>query len=95
MIDGVGRSERGRLTLDRASVERSAPTAKTGEVVQQERPAVAHSLAYEMLSAVGPPVDVQKVAQLRAAIAEGRYPVDPQKIAESMVALDLAVKPNA
>ena len=42
-----------------------------------------------MLVKAGAPVDAAKVAAVRAAIAEGRYPVDPRAIAEAMVALDL------
>lgn len=91
MIDGIGRSEKGRVSLDRASVERSAPAAKTSAPAQK-LPAAIGSLAYEMLAAVGPPVDVAKVAAIREAIAQGRYPVDPQKIAASMVKLDLPKK---
>ncbi len=94
MIDGVGRTDKGRVTLERASVERSAPALKV-DSPHQARPVAADSLAYEMLAAVGPPVDVKKVAALRVAIAEGRYPVDPQKIAQSMVELDLPRKSNA
>jgi negative regulator of flagellin synthesis FlgM len=41
------------------------------------------------LAAAGPPVDAAKVAAIRAAIAEGRYPVDPDKLAASMLAIDL------
>ncbi len=32
-----------------------------------------------------PPVDTARVAALRAAIAEGRYPVDPDAIADAML----------
>jgi negative regulator of flagellin synthesis FlgM len=41
------------------------------------------------MAAEGAPVDAGKVAAIRAAIAEGRYPVDPDKIAESMLNVDL------
>jgi negative regulator of flagellin synthesis FlgM len=41
------------------------------------------------MAAAGAPVDADKVAAIRAAIAEGRYPVDPEKIARSMIELDL------
>ena len=37
----------------------------------------------------GPPVDMKKITAIRTAIAEGSYPVDPEKIAEQMIALDL------
>ena len=33
-----------------------------------------------------PPVDEERVAQLRAAIEQGRYPLDPRKTAEAMIA---------
>ena len=35
------------------------------------------------------PVDTARVATLRAAIAEGRYAVDPQAIADRMIERDL------
>jgi negative regulator of flagellin synthesis FlgM len=38
---------------------------------------------------MGPPVDSDKVAAIRSAIAEGRYPVNPARIAEAMLSLDL------
>jgi negative regulator of flagellin synthesis FlgM len=47
------------------------------------------------MAASGAPVDSEKVAAIRAAIAEGRYPVDPDKIAEKMLALDLPVRGEA
>lgn len=94
MIDGIGRSEQGRVSLDRASVERSASAAKATAPVRSI-PAAIGTLAYEMLAAVGPPVDVAKVAAIREAIAQGRYPVDPQKIAQSMVKLDLPKNEDA
>ena len=34
----------------------------------------------------GPPVDVALVERLGTAIAEGRYPVDPERIAQAMCA---------
>jgi negative regulator of flagellin synthesis FlgM len=41
------------------------------------------------MAAAGPPVNAEKVEAIRAAIAEGRYSVDADKIAERMIALDL------
>ena len=37
----------------------------------------------------GAPIDTSKVASLRQAIAEGRYAIDPQAIAQRMIAADL------
>lgn len=41
------------------------------------------------MAALGAPVDNERVAEIRAAIASGNYPVDPARIADCMVALDL------
>ncbi|MGH8078601.1 MAG: flagellar biosynthesis anti-sigma factor FlgM [Lysobacter sp.] len=43
------------------------------------------------LGAAPPDIDEARVSQVRAAIAEGSYRVDPQKIAARMVALDSAL----
>jgi negative regulator of flagellin synthesis FlgM len=46
--------------------------------------AQARTLSEGMLK--GPPVDSALVERLSAAIAEGRYPVDPDRIAQAMFA---------
>ena len=55
------------------------------------RPASRPSLAAE-LAAQGPPVDAARVAELRAAIAEGRYDVDSRRIAEAMIASEVTTR---
>ncbi len=95
MIDGIGPSAKGRIALERASIERTQRASKAQDTVRHDRTSAPASLAYEMMSAVGPPVDVAKVAALRVAIANGQYPVDPQKIAQRMVELDLPAQSEA
>lgn len=41
------------------------------------------------MAAEGAPVDLDRVAAIKAAIASGNYPVDPAAIADRMLALDL------
>jgi len=41
------------------------------------------------MAATGAPVDTDKVAAIKDAIASGNYPVDADAIAERMIALDL------
>ena len=41
------------------------------------------------LAAEGAPVDMDRIAAIKAAIASGNYPVDADAIAERMMALDL------
>lgn len=43
------------------------------------------------MAAEGAPVDLDRVAAIKAAIASGNYPVDPAAIADRMLALDLPV----
>jgi negative regulator of flagellin synthesis FlgM len=88
MIDGIGKAGAGRLELVRGSAERGASVGKTGDALAQPAVSAPSSPVAEMASA-GAPVDAAKVAAVRAAIAEGRYPVDPAKIADSMLALDM------
>ncbi|MFN3944662.1 MAG: flagellar biosynthesis anti-sigma factor FlgM [Allosphingosinicella sp.] len=89
MIDGVGKSAAtGRVEISRASVERNAPVARTGDAVEGGKARGPSSAVADLVSS-GPPVDAAKVAAIKAAIASGNYPVDPDKIAERMIALDL------
>ena len=92
MIDGVGDNKVSRVGPTRVGLERATPIARLGDSRTQERVGSPVSPAADM-AAAGPPVNADKVATIRAAIAEGRYPVDPDKIAERMIALDL--KPEA
>jgi negative regulator of flagellin synthesis FlgM len=93
MIDGIGKAGAGRLELVRGSAERTASVEKAGNASARREVSGPWSLAAEM--AAGAPIDAEKVAAIRAAIADGRYPVDPEKIAQSMIDLDLPAKPGA
>lgn len=41
---------------------------------------------------LGPPVDVNRVSEIRAAIAGGSYTVDADRLAAAMLALDLPAR---
>lgn len=88
MINGIGKVGAGRLEPGRGSVGRASEAGKSAAV--DSAPAVSgpSSPAGEM-AAAGAPVDAEKVAAIRTAIAEGRYPVDPDRIARAMIELDL------
>jgi len=88
MINGVGNSSANRIEPARTPVERSQAVARSGDSLDRDSGAVASSPASEM-AAAGPPIDAERIAAIRTAIAEGRYPVDADKIAERMMALDL------
>ena len=44
------------------------------------------------LTKLGPPIDVTRVNEIRAAIANGSYTVDADRLAAAMLALDLPGK---
>ncbi len=41
---------------------------------------------------LGPPIDVNRVSEIRAAIADGSYTVDADRLAAAMLALDLPAR---
>ncbi len=89
MIDGIGKGGAGRIELSRsASGQGAAAAAPAGSPGASGRSAGLGGLVSDLV-ALGPPVDGDKVAALRQAIAEGRYRVDPDAIAERMIAADL------
>lgn len=90
MIDGVGKGGSGRIELGRGA-EKSAPSAAVGNATTRGRSGPVESAVFELVGA-GAPVDSAKVSAIRAAIAEGRYPVDADRIAERMIALDLPAR---
>ena len=55
-----------------------------------ELPAPPRQSSAAELTANVPPVDTDRVTTLRAAIAEGRYDVDPHTIADRMIDSDLS-----
>lgn len=91
MIDGIGKSGTTRIDLNRSTVGASAQAGKAGSVTARGESASAGGTVADLVSA-GPPVDSAKVAAIRAAILEGRYPVDPVKIAERMIDMDLPAR---
>ncbi|MDO6416559.1 flagellar biosynthesis anti-sigma factor FlgM [Sphingomonas sp. BIUV-7] len=59
----------------------TAQAAATGETVP--------STPAALLAAEGAPIDSDKVASIKAALAAGTYAINPRAIADRMIALDL------
>ena len=88
MINGLNNRNMGRVELPAAPIERGAATSRA-EGASSARASDAATTGASQMAAQGAPIDMDKVAAIKAAIAEGRYPVDPEKIAEKMIELDL------
>lgn len=90
MIKSVGPSQGSPVDLAKlreGGKSRAAEKIGHGNAVATAASAGATPLA--RMAAEGAPVDFDRVAAIKEAIASGNYPVDADKIAESMIALDL------
>lgn len=81
-----------------SSLGATLPTGKVGAVAKTSAVSATKAARSEEtaaptpaadLAALGPPVDVDKVSRIRAAIANGSYTIDVQAIASRMVDADL------
>lgn len=86
MIDGVGKGGAGRIDLARQ--EKGAAVSPVKGQGQRAAAGTVKSAVLELVAS-GPPVDAGKVEAVRAAIQGGRYPVDPRRIAQRMLDVDL------
>jgi negative regulator of flagellin synthesis FlgM len=89
MIGAIGSSGIVR-SVDVARTDAAPVAAPKGVDAGRSEAAVPNPVAE--LVAQGAPVDMDKVSRLRAAIAEGSYKIDPQAIADRMMALDLPAR---
>lgn len=96
MIDGIsgrpaGLGSGSPVRLDTSGPQTAAPAkpVTVGDVVETAPRAELSALATAARDASSAPIDKARVAQLREAIADGSYAVDPEKIAAKMIDLDL------
>lgn len=94
MVEAVGiktTSQAARVSLAPAPVGATLSTPRVAAGADEARvtlPGVARSLA------AGPPVDVERVARIKKAIADGKFPIYPATIADRLLALKLQWNPN-
>jgi negative regulator of flagellin synthesis FlgM len=90
MIKSVGQNISAAIEASRLRESGKARTfSGTGSVGASASAASASPAA--RMAAEGAPVDMDRVAAIKAAIASGNYPVDPAAIAAKMLDLDLPV----
>ena len=85
MIDGVGKGGAGRIDLSRQDQGAAVGTPR-GHGPRTSDGGV-RSEVLELVSRRAP-VDTSRVEAVRAAIQDGRYAVDPSRIAERMLEFD-------
>lgn len=81
--NGIAARSNARGTTPVSRIDRTRPVAS-----QAEPPAMAVQSATG-LAGSNPPVDEERVNQLRAAIGRGSYPLDPHRTADAMIASGL------
>lgn len=89
MIKSIGQAISSPIELAKSREGGKARAASpTGSAVSNTASASATPAA--RMAAEGAPVDMDRVAAIKSAIASGNYPVDAERIADRMIALDLS-----
>lgn len=92
MVDSIGQARASALAaLKLREIARGVGTGPVDPEGGATETGGAKSPAARM-AAEGAPVDAVRVQAIKTAIAKGDYPVDPAKIAEKMLDLDLPGK---
>ncbi|PKP65770.1 MAG: flagellar biosynthesis anti-sigma factor FlgM [Alphaproteobacteria bacterium HGW-Alphaproteobacteria-7] len=78
---------RALATGDHAQIEARAPTANPGKA-----PVAGISVEVSAAAdAATPPVDAERVQEIRNALRDGSYPLVPAKIADAMIAAQVSL----
>lgn len=96
MVDSIG--QKPNVAIDRrlAPVANVAPAQASQGTAQasvaRADPSTLRSLSSPL--AATPPVDVERVAKIKKAIADGKFPLVPSTIADRLLASKLEWKPS-
>ena len=74
--------------------ERAQIEARTRPVPAAATPGAAPGISLEVSAAAeaaSPPVDAERVAQIREALRDGSYPLVPTRIADAMIAAQVSL----
>jgi negative regulator of flagellin synthesis FlgM len=85
MVSPISNSATGAVDTQRLVKASPAPSASHGKAPLEG----TASTPAARLASLGPPIDVTRVGEIKAAIAEGNYTVDADRLAAAMLALDL------
>ncbi|WP_420146330.1 flagellar biosynthesis anti-sigma factor FlgM [Sphingobium sp.] len=89
MIKSVGQNISAAIEASRLREGgKTRAAATTGSTITSA--SAASSSPAARMAAEGAPIDMDRIAAIKSAIASGNYPVNPSAIAERMIALDLS-----
>lgn len=96
MVDPIGSkpaavSERREMRVAAVDPARATKSA-TSEAAQAARAPSLSALSHAFDAK--PPVDVERVARIKRAVQEGRFPLVPATVADRLIALKLQWNPN-
>ena len=94
MVDPIGNKAGAVADRRIAPVAPAAPVEVTKPVANEVK--TVESTAAELSSAMAakPPVDSERVARIRKAVEDGKFPIYPTTIADRLLALKLDWSPN-
>lgn len=94
MVDPIGNKAGAVADRRIAPVAPAAPVEAAKPVASEVK--MVESTAAELSStmAAKPPVDSERVAKIRKAIEDGKFPIYPTTIADRLLALKLEWSPN-
>lgn len=75
---------------DRAQIEARAPTAATAPVSATPPSGISVEVS-GAAEAASPPIDAERVSQIREALRDGSYPLVPTKIVDAMIAAQISL----
>jgi len=94
MVDPIG-IKAGTLSERRLAQVGAAKAAEAPQPVKSEpRPAAASATQLSNAMAAEAPVDADRVARIKKAIEDGRFPMVPATVADRLLALKMEWNPN-
>ena len=93
MVDPVGGISAASVTRIATTIAPTAPVAPVRQAAGEAETPEAPQAPAKALSKA-PPVDLDRVAQIKKAIANGTFPILPSKIADRLLALKLEWNPR-
>jgi negative regulator of flagellin synthesis FlgM len=94
MVDPIGNKAGAVADRRIAPVAPAAPVAVAQPVASEVKTVESTAIQLSGTMAAEPPVDAERVARIRKAIEDGKFPIYPTTIADRLLALKLEWSPN-